>query len=615
MSLLVRVRSLSTVPRLGVRLIHGPAPSQDEYTEVPHYPKILAHKNKDDLEQAKLVDLVKSLKTVEEKQAYINKPKYYGWYTCVIDAKKIRCGSLDFVQYVTNTTVVDGKLPELYGNVVSTEKVEEETPNAKTLPIDEEAQRIAKQVEPILKSFLVNANNHLEYNRDVENDKIPYHELHSRLPVEIGNFKVHKRERIQYIINGINRIILAHLRPNKPHLKDAVVDYKPRTEAFWFRGGILPDARMINKKMGRYNYGEKKRLDPEFAFPKEKVFEPYDRAIQTLGDTVLQIRCDEMLSPFIQNYLEDEICQQGHVPLWNYATQLSGNSHKFRNGTNLPGHWTGSPTGFVHLSFVNALNNYDNETNEAAWSTNSEYNDRASMLLSKAILGSFSVLLPSACYQGFSPLNDPTHPFCTQTVVSDGQNFKFTVNQLNKTALVDCDEEDKKISRNVCWHLPEQKLYESVDDIGVHGFDSKVLATLIKFYIAEPKIHEADIPNQGYLGPAKYVHNLKNTYNREYFSAFHRFQYSNRPRHMPKPEILPYQRIFMINHPEQMFLAGNREQPWFKMAQYDHLGRHHWHPEFHHADYFQSYKPKKFREHNRDFNKKKVMAPIPDEED
>jgi hypothetical protein len=46
---------------------------------------------------------------------------------------------------------------------------------------------------------------------------------------------------------------------------------------------------------------------------------------------------------------------------------------------------------------------------------------------------------------------------------------------------------------------------------------------------------------QDYLGEHKYVFNVKNTYNREYFTAFHRFVYSNRPRHLPKPDILAYQ--------------------------------------------------------------------------
>jgi hypothetical protein len=44
------------------------------------------------------VETMKSLQTVEEKQWYLNKPKFYGWYTTVVDAKEIRYGTLDFVQ-------------------------------------------------------------------------------------------------------------------------------------------------------------------------------------------------------------------------------------------------------------------------------------------------------------------------------------------------------------------------------------------------------------------------------------------------------------------------------------------------------------------------------------
>ena len=45
---------------------------------------------------------------------YINKPKYYGWQSTVIDASWIRPASLDLVQYITNTTTVENELPPVY---------------------------------------------------------------------------------------------------------------------------------------------------------------------------------------------------------------------------------------------------------------------------------------------------------------------------------------------------------------------------------------------------------------------------------------------------------------------------------------------------------------------
>jgi hypothetical protein len=103
------------------------------------------------------VELVKSLKTVEEKQYYLNKPKYYGWYSTIIDAQFVRYGSLDLVQYLTNTTLIDNKLPERYGNVVTNadETADGTSREEKLLPIDIEAKRIAQQIEPAIKAYLV----------------------------------------------------------------------------------------------------------------------------------------------------------------------------------------------------------------------------------------------------------------------------------------------------------------------------------------------------------------------------------------------------------------------------------------------------------------------------
>ena len=48
--------------------------------------------------------------------------------------------------------------------------------------------------------------------------------------------------------------------------------------------------------------------------------------------------------------------------------------------------------------------------------------------------------MPTACYLGFDPFNDLTNPLSTNVVISDGRNFKFTSYQLNKTELVDANE-------------------------------------------------------------------------------------------------------------------------------------------------------------------------------
>ena len=52
----------------------------------------------------------------------MNKPKYYGWQSYIIDASKIQPTSLDFVQYITNTTLVENELPSIYNLKISSGK-------------------------------------------------------------------------------------------------------------------------------------------------------------------------------------------------------------------------------------------------------------------------------------------------------------------------------------------------------------------------------------------------------------------------------------------------------------------------------------------------------------
>ena len=93
------------------RKFHGP-PKKEEYTAVAQYPEIPQFKNEDEAKYAELKKLMKSLNTVEEKQIYLNKPKYYGWYSCVMSIENIPPESLNLMQYATNTTIVKNELPE-----------------------------------------------------------------------------------------------------------------------------------------------------------------------------------------------------------------------------------------------------------------------------------------------------------------------------------------------------------------------------------------------------------------------------------------------------------------------------------------------------------------------
>ena len=88
---------------------------------------------------------------------------------------------------------------------------------------------------------------------------------------------------------------------------------------------------------------------------------------------------------------------------------------------------------------MDSLNKNDKLASQTAWEEDSEHNEREDMLTCKAIMSSFGILMPTACYLGFSPFNDLTRPLATNVIISDGRNFKFTSYQLNKTELVDAN--------------------------------------------------------------------------------------------------------------------------------------------------------------------------------
>ena len=70
------------------RLLHGPQ-RVDEYSETAMYPPISRYRTDDEKSAAKARDLVRECDTVEEKMYQINRPKYYGWWSYIMQPDKI----------------------------------------------------------------------------------------------------------------------------------------------------------------------------------------------------------------------------------------------------------------------------------------------------------------------------------------------------------------------------------------------------------------------------------------------------------------------------------------------------------------------------------------------
>ena len=63
-------------------------------------------------------------------------------------------------------------------------------------------------------------------------------------------------------------------------LDEATVDYLPRNEAFWFRGPMDADLRMVRKREGYEKAMAKRKGLPQYKLDQEKIHAPHDRAIQ-----------------------------------------------------------------------------------------------------------------------------------------------------------------------------------------------------------------------------------------------------------------------------------------------------------------------------------------------
>ena len=97
---------------VAARCLHGP-PRENEHSDVPLYPPIPVHKDTTEKKVAATKNFMAKLGTVEEKQYYLNQPKYYGWDSYTLNQDFIPCDIKPFLQFATQTHVVEG-LPEYY---------------------------------------------------------------------------------------------------------------------------------------------------------------------------------------------------------------------------------------------------------------------------------------------------------------------------------------------------------------------------------------------------------------------------------------------------------------------------------------------------------------------
>lgn len=563
--------------------IHGPA-RPNNHTPVAQYPPIPGHKNKKETDDAKAKSFMNKLKTVEEKQYQINRPKYYGWYSYKLYQDWIPADGKDFLQFATQTRVIDG-LPSCYHSQE-----------------DDNVDKLVDQIAPLVEQLVINDQLYSERGSEVSNDLIP---LQDNNAVYWGGGREYKLEqfRSEQLITKVHQMVSTLLagKEGGQHLQAVSEDFRTRNEAFWFRGGINPDKSMLKKREGTKKTQQRARdkgykISGNDGRPSvisdTEVTAPYERALQFQGMNTVQVRCKDPLAPFVSR--SDPLATEpGQVPIVPHDPRTWGYRATTQHGTNVPGYWPQDDNQHGLLLFSHRTNRYNSE----AMASSGVINDQVvkDQMTGRAILNCFGWLLPQAVHLGFGPMTELTFPLATQAVLSDGKTWTYYAYQLNTTDLTPNDPTVHS-HNNILWAGEDLQLYSRIEDRKLVDFNPSVLAPLVRMYLRKGEKRTYSITP--YLGEESRVTDFQDDYQRKFLFDKIRDVYSKRPPKVEKPEMYLWEKMHLVDHPGHLALSlGLRRRRWFQMAKVSHLGREHWHPEFKTLDEQQNrYIPKWYRE-------------------
>lgn len=449
-------------------------------------------------------DKIKKLESVEEKLFGLNMPRYYGWKSLNLKEGFVPYDSLEQAQYITRTHVANTReLPAFYNTIITSEQLD-------------------ASIE-IVKNHIKNILSFEYYNRLREQE----------ITVKTEDKKKIQNDVIHTLVYQINRILLATLSSTLPHLLETQIDYEPRTEAFWFAGGI--DVPTLLRKTRANSISQEKFAD-----------DPVNMPVQYLGSPILQLRHQFPLKEIVSldNYTSTELS----VPQFKFDPRVLGYTFSYRHATSIPGFWPGDPAEFGLLSYHNSSNLKNN--------LECYYEDSH---IVQAIFASYSWLLAQASYQGFSTVNDITYPLTTQTVLTDGQLWSFCVYQLN-TTLVHSEYADENPKCNICWITEPMKLFDTIEKGEIHGFNEDVLKTLIKFYVNVPQ-ERLNVNMKPYLGEkVKHLADIRDRDRRVWLEQSFKHIMSNRPRYYQVPEMYAWQKIYLVDNKTRHM--DKKRDPW-----------------------------------------------------
>ncbi|XP_036343987.1 39S ribosomal protein S30, mitochondrial-like [Rhagoletis pomonella] len=482
----------------------------DEYIDEAVYPEIqdLSFRARKKRESESWHEEIRRVPTVEEKLIKINMPRYYGYKVVKLSDSKVPYNSLPAMQHYTRTIYEDIKIS---GS-------------------SSEGDLSGRQKE-YLASMKTDLQDAIEYIYDYYG-----HEYGDN-----SNIEPQEREKIfaRLIVEQVNRTLINVLSADYVHLQEFEIDYTPRHEASWSVGGIKPPKNVVKSMEGR-------------EWQKYMANDPYNRFMQYSGTPFLAIRHHKQLSPWKNETESTNADLAKTIPRFNYDPRTLGYVSGHQHLTNIPGFWPGSTNLFGNISYQSrAFLQIRPDTYGVE--------DFKEALHAHAIQSSYSWLLAQACYNGFNTFNELTYPMNTQTVLTNGRDWSFYEYQLN-TLLVHSNHVDDNPRVNFCRGTPELQLYSEISDTGkVVDLNEDVLRHLIRFYVNVPVVQRSENELHPYLGPdVKYVADYKNDEQRQFLERVFKNLMSNRPRHLPLPEIYLWEKIYKIDNKTRQMEAKRR---------------------------------------------------------
>ena len=472
-------------------------PVKPEWVDTPVYPEITDYvsgtiTSVDKFKRRAWYDKIRSLPTVEEKMLECSDQTRK--MSIRLQAWSYLYDTLHISQNITKTSIRKG-LPEVYDGM--------------TVP-----QEVKSRVVSGILDAVGHAN---ELLNDIDHGRV-------KLPRKQATKEIEKEfcRGQNTVLDAIN-VALKACTPLAEHLLSGQVDINPDIQSWWYKGGL-----------------EYPSTDCKFTVYKA-YFTESNTPMQFSDSCVLNIRTSDPLSPS-QEWNESSCREVTYEPS-KLNPYKAGYPMKFTRNASLAGYWynQNDPCQFPFLSIYprNVLRFREYVTQEY-------FDDEDIAVEGMGVLFNFAWLNSLAMYHGFTPYDELTYPFTTQSIVTDGRVWNFFVYQLNSHAF----HSDLQFNRtnhlqNICWSSGPMKLYEDVNQDGsVNGVNEEVIDLLLKFMLRKPTPVAGTVKLRPYLGVDERTEETKKEHSHKLMRLFGQYLRFPEIRGSYQGQVIPWHRVY-----------------------------------------------------------------------